>query len=142
MTGNVAMHVLGEDWPRTLRDLHACLLPGGTLAFESRNPATRPWEGWVGGPSTRDTPAGRLTEWMEVSGPGPDGVLTYRAHNVFEQTGEHVVETQALAFRARERLCQDLAAVGLVVDDVYGGWDGRAATDLEPLFVVVARRPA
>lgn len=140
MTGNVAMHVLGEDWLRTLADLHDCLVPGGTLVFETRTPAVRPWEHWVGSPSTRDTPAGRLTEWMEVVPPGPDGVLTYLAHNVFEATGEHLIETQTLAFRALDRVCQDLTEAGFAVHDTHGGWDSRPASDESPVFVLVARR--
>lgn len=142
MTGNVAMHVPGEDWARTLQDLHDCLVPGGTLAFETRNPAARSWESWAADPLVRDTPVGRLTEWMEIDPPGPDGVLTYRAHNVFEATGEDLVETQELAFRPLEQVRDDLATAGLLVQDVHGGWDERPATDDEPLLVLVARRPA
>ncbi len=142
MTGNVAMHVPIEDWNRTLGDFHDCLVPGGTLAFETRNPAVRSWEGWADGPSTRDTPVGRLTEWMEVDPPGPDGLLTYRAHNLFEETGEHVVETETLVLRSLPQLREDLVAAGLVIEAAYGGWDGRPIGDNQPLFVLVSRRYA
>lgn len=141
MTGNVAMHIPIEDWAHTLQDLHRCLVPGGTLAFETRNPAVSSWERWAGGPATRDTPVGRLTEWMEVDPPGPDGLLTFRAHNVFEETGEHLVETQGLVFRSLLQLQEDLAAAGFVVEDAYGGWDERPVAEDQSLFVLVARRP-
>lgn len=141
MTGNVAMHVPTEDWARTLLDLHGCLVPGGTLAFETRNPAARSWESWADAPSTRDTPSGRLREWMDVDPPGPDGLLTFRAHNVFEETGEHVVEMQDLVFRLLLQVQEDLTAAGFVVEHSYGGWDERPTADDQPLLVLVARRP-
>jgi SAM-dependent methyltransferase len=57
MTGHVAQFFLADDsWHATLTALHAALRPGGRLAFESRNPGARQWEG--GGPAT---PARR---WM------------------------------------------------------------------------------
>jgi SAM-dependent methyltransferase len=47
MTGNVAQVFLDDaDWATTLRAIHAALRVGGHLAFESRNPNARAWEGW------------------------------------------------------------------------------------------------
>lgn len=46
MTGNVAMHIIGEDWQHTLQDIAEALTAGGTLAFEVRNPLARAWEQW------------------------------------------------------------------------------------------------
>ncbi len=46
MTGNVAQVFLEDaEWVATLRAIHAALRPGGHLAFESRNPDARAWEG-------------------------------------------------------------------------------------------------
>lgn len=47
MTGNVAQHIGEPDWHRTLDDLHRVLRPGGTLTFESRNPAAHAWRSWT-----------------------------------------------------------------------------------------------
>lgn len=47
MSGNVAQHIVGDAWPRTLHDIQATLSPGGVLGFESRNPAVREWTRWT-----------------------------------------------------------------------------------------------
>ena len=46
MTGNVAQHIGGSDWERTLTDISGTLRDGGVLASESRNPQARAWEKW------------------------------------------------------------------------------------------------
>lgn len=56
MTGNVAQHMSDPDWNRTLSDLRKSLRKGGTLSFESRNPAVRAWESWASDErTTRET---------------------------------------------------------------------------------------
>ncbi len=60
---------------------------------------------------------------------------------MFEETGEHLVETQGLVFRSLLQLQEDLAAAGFVVEDAYGGWDERPVAEDQSLFVLVARRP-
>ena len=56
MTGNVAQHMSDPDWIRTLSDLRKSLRKGGTLSFESRNPAVRAWESWASDErTTRET---------------------------------------------------------------------------------------
>ncbi|MBB5849425.1 class I SAM-dependent methyltransferase [Micrococcus endophyticus] len=45
MSGNVAMHLIGDVWHATLQRVAAGLTPGGRLVFETRNPALRAWEG-------------------------------------------------------------------------------------------------
>ena len=47
MSGNVAMHLVGDDWHDALSRIAAGLLPGGRLSFETRNPALRAWEDWT-----------------------------------------------------------------------------------------------
>jgi len=45
MTSHVAQEVLTDDeWTAVLRDLHRTLVAGGTLAFDTRDPAARAWE--------------------------------------------------------------------------------------------------
>jgi ubiquinone/menaquinone biosynthesis C-methylase UbiE len=48
MSGHVAQVFVEDDaWLGALRDLHRALVPGGLLAFESRNPSARKWEAWT-----------------------------------------------------------------------------------------------
>lgn len=56
MAGNVAQHMSDPDWNRTLSDLRKSLRKGGTLSFESRNPAVRAGESWASDErTTRET---------------------------------------------------------------------------------------
>ncbi|QTX05648.1 class I SAM-dependent methyltransferase [Agromyces archimandritae] len=135
MTGNVAQHIQDTDWPQTLTDLRAALRAGGTLAFESRNPARRAWESWADQPvSERDTPHGRLREWMEAA-EHPRQRIAMRFHNLFVETGEHVIEDMTLIFRGRDEIEVDLAAHGLVVDAVFGDWAGTPLHEGDPVMV-------
>jgi SAM-dependent methyltransferase len=125
MTGNVAQVFLADaDWATTLRDVHAALRPGGRLAFESRNPAARAWEGWT--PETTrarfDSPHGPVETWLEVDGVG-DGRVRFAGHNRFLATGEHVVAPDELRFRSRDELVASLTAAGFVVEQVWGDWN-------------------
>jgi SAM-dependent methyltransferase len=140
MTGNTAQHILGAAWPRTLHDIHDALRPGGLVAFESRNPDNRAWESWSAGDrSTRDTPHGRLTEWLEVTSVAPDEV-TFAAHNLFEDTGEDAVYPTTLAFRTAAELTAQLSEAGLTVRSIHGGWSDEPVTPASRVLVVTAER--
>ncbi len=67
MTGNVAMHILGQAWKQTLSDIAQGLNLGGVLAFETRNPDARAWEKWNKTGRKRMTSAGVLHETTTVS---------------------------------------------------------------------------
>jgi SAM-dependent methyltransferase len=71
MSGHVAQFFVTDDaWADALTALHAALRPGGTLAFESRNPDNREWERW--------TRAGAWTSCPSpgcASAPGPSSRL-------------------------------------------------------------------
>jgi SAM-dependent methyltransferase len=139
MTGNVVQHILGTDWDRTLRDIRSSLVAGGTLAFESRNPAARAWEEWGSSPrTTRETPGGALAEWADVRELG-DGVVEIAFHNLFVEANETVTETLCLAFRERNLLEDQLRDAGFDVEAVYGDWQRTPFTAQSPLMVFVAR---
>lgn len=140
MSGNVAQHIPDPHWQRALADIAAALAPGGVLVFESRNPRARAWESWAADlSSVRDTMHGQLREWQEITEPQPGQVLM-RAHNVFEATGEHVVQELLLFFREREVIAGQLEAAGFVLDGVWGDWARTPADASSPLMVFQARR--
>lgn len=142
MTGNVAQHIGPDEWTRTLSHIAAGLRRGGTLSFDTRNPAVEAWRTWSSqkGPAVRDTPHGGLIEWMEVTEPDENATVVLTAHNLFEGDSEEIVITQPLTFRTLQQIAADLAGVGLSVRDARGGWQGEPFSDESPLLVITATK--
>ncbi|MFT2753224.1 class I SAM-dependent methyltransferase [Clavibacter sp. Sh2088] len=138
LTGNVVQHIPDAEWIRTLADLRGALRAGGTLTFESRNPADGAWERWSGPATTRDTAHGPLEEWMDVEETGP-GRVTAVFHSRFVATGEVVTDVQEFAFRDRATLTAQLDAAGFDVDAVHGDFARGPLTEASRVMVFVAR---
>ncbi|UTT45478.1 class I SAM-dependent methyltransferase [Micrococcus luteus] len=112
MSGNVAMHLIGQDWHDALRRIAAGLVPGGRLLFETRNPVRRAWEDWQQEPTERTTAAGRLVESEAKSTPDADGVVVHRWRTEYSDEG---------------------------VDRVWSDWHGRPFDAAEhPLMIIEA----
>lgn len=142
MTGNVAQIFLDDaDWEATLRSLHAALRPGGQLAFESRHPQARAWEGWTREATHErlETPAGPLECWAEVQAVTGEQVR-FVGHNIFGTTGEHLRVTSTLRFRTQAALEQSLRQAGFEVRSVYGDWQRGELTPDSRVMVFVAWR--
>jgi SAM-dependent methyltransferase len=143
MTGNVAQVFLDDaEWAATLRAIRAALRPGGHLAFESRNPDARAWEGWNREATYErfDSPFGPMECWLELVGVG-DGRVRIDGYNVFGATGEVVVAGSELRFRSRAALTASLTSAGFTVEHVYGDWDRGPVTGASRVMVFVASRP-
>ena len=143
MTGNVAQHIGRDGWLRTLGDAATGLRHGGLLTFESRNPTTEAWKTWSaqdGLRTTRDTPFGPLTEWLEVGDIDQNGTLVLTFHNHWRESDDRVIVQLPLTFRTLEQITQDLTAVGLTVIEVEGGWSGEPFGATSPLMVIVAAK--
>ncbi len=82
MTSHVAQFMVTDDeWRRTLADLGRALVPGGRLAFDSRDPRARKWEDWNPAASLRQitlTGGGIVKVWTEVTA-WPMGSSTTRS---------------------------------------------------------------
>ncbi|WFR66199.1 class I SAM-dependent methyltransferase [Curtobacterium flaccumfaciens] len=138
LTGNVAQHIPDGDWQRTLADLHHALRAGGTLAFESRNPAAGAWHAWSPPERTvRETASGPLEEWSDAREITP-GVVRLIAHNAFLETGEHLTYTEDLFFRELTELKHQLDVAGFCTTSVYGDWQHGPVTDSSEVLVLVA----
>ncbi len=138
MAGNVVQAIPGDDWSRTLHDLRLAMATGGTLAFESRNPAARAWDNWAFVDKRRDSLHGPLSERRTVSAPEP-GIVKLQASTTFAATGERVHDTQLLAFRDRNSMADDLVEAGFAVEATYGDWVRTPFTDDAPIMVFVCR---
>jgi SAM-dependent methyltransferase/uncharacterized protein YuzE len=139
-TGNAIMHLDLEQLRPALRKLAGVLRQGGTLSFETRNPADRGWERWNREATygERVTPFGRLKEWLEVTAVD-SGRVVFDAHNVFP-TGEERVYTSVLYFREADEFRQELQAAGFEDIDVRGDWHGAEVGESSRILVFTARR--
>lgn len=142
MTGNVAMHIIGDAWHETLGHIAQGLRPGGVLAFENRNPEAEAWKRWNHDLAERDTPVGRLRESLVTEPPDHRGVVVMHCHNEFVDDGAVVDVDMPLQFRSHDQVVRDLAAVGLRVEATHSNWEQRPFTGGpdELLMVIVARK--
>lgn len=142
MTGNVAMHLIGPEWPETLNAIYSSLEPGGKIAFESRNPAAQEWQHWNHPKTTRDTPGGPITETTTTSPPDAHGIVHMHCSNHFSKQNLSVDVDVALQFRSLTQIQEDLQKSGLTVDSVWSTWDKQDFTDSpdQPLMIIEATR--
>ncbi|WP_250003569.1 class I SAM-dependent methyltransferase [Actinoplanes sp. M2I2] len=142
MSGHVAQVFVDDaQWSRTLRDLHRALVPGGTLAFESRNPSARAWERWTREATLRtvDAPEGPVEFWHETA----EVTLPLVAYDTLtrsRRTGEETSNREVLAFRDAPTLVRDLEAAGFETVSLYGDWTRSPLTPAAPEIIVTARR--
>ena len=142
MTGHVAQFFLtDEEWDANLIALHGALRPGGTLAFESRNPGAREWERWTrfNKRSADDAEAGRIDAWSQVWDV-QDGIVSYTNFYFFAATGRLVAAQGKLRFRTEAELTQSLADAGFTVRLVYGDWGRQPVRPSSPELIFVAVR--
>lgn len=140
MTSHVAQAISDDDaWAQTLDDVHRSLVPGGRLAFDSRDPAARVWERWTPA-STHGSytlPDGMTIEtWIECTAPD-NGLVTMTEYRVCPGILEET-ETMVLAFRSEEQLRNDLTTAGFTVERVLGGWSGQAVGAAQGELIVIA----
>ncbi len=145
MTAHVSQVIHDEvAWRRTLAQAHRALRPGGTLAFESRNPAARGWLHWT--PASRrrlDHPSlGAVEVWVEVvelRAEAAGDLVCTRIHYLFA-SGEELTSDNTLRFRSQAAITGALAQAGFSVRAVYGDWDRSPVLDTSPELIFVANR--
>ena len=140
LTSHVAQVFIDDEWASVLADLQRALVPGGILAFDSRDPAARAWEQWTRAASYGEVEldAGqRVATWVDVVAVH-DEVVNFTWHNEFAD-GSRVEGATRLRFRSESALRSTLRAAGFRIDDVFGGWHGEAAGSEAGELVVVAR---
>lgn len=140
MSGNVAMHILGDAWIATLRDISRGLRRDGVLAFEARNPLAQAWRNWNRPAQIRETAAGSLREKTTTSEPDDEGIITMDSVNEFRDADQVISVSQRLQFRTFEALRDDLSAAGMRVRDSWQNWDRTPFTGSadEPLMIIEA----
>lgn len=93
-----------------------------------------PRKTWV----SRNTASGRLTEWIEATEPDEWGTVFLTAHNIWDESSEDTMVTQPLTFRSVDQLRSDLAAAGLSIVTIMGGWQDEPFTNASEMILVGA----
>ncbi|MDP9392976.1 MAG: class I SAM-dependent methyltransferase [Actinomycetota bacterium] len=126
MTANVAQAIIDVDqWRATLRGIYQALRPGGSLVFETRDPAYRAWQGWTKAQTYRrsDVPGvGVVEAWEEVTDVNWP-LVTFTSTRVFASDGAVLRSESTLRFRKRDEVAQALVEAGYAVQDVRGAPD-------------------
>ncbi|MGZ6753493.1 MAG: class I SAM-dependent methyltransferase [Nocardioides sp.] len=142
MSGHVAQVFVEEEaWDEVLQQLRRALRVGGTLAFESRNPLARGWEGWTRAATSRTVPTdeGDVEVWHEtVDVALPE--VTYETLTRNLASGEETSHRDVLVFRDSDVLGESLLRAGYDVLSVFGDWTRAPLTDGSPEIITIARR--
>lgn len=142
MSGHVAQVFVDDSaWLAALADLRRALVPGGLLAFESRNPAARAWQAWTRERTLRTvgTPDGDVEFWHETAIVDLPRV-SYDTLTRNLRAGHLTTSRDVLAFRDEQTLRASVEHAGLEVDHVFGDWDRSAPAAASPELIVIARR--
>ena len=143
MTGHAFQVLLDDDAVRAaLRTFHRHLVPGGLLAFETRNPAGRPWERWTA-EETREVvttvDGERFEVWVDAPRPHDGDLVTFEGFTRVLSTGELLSSSSTLRFVDPGHLDRLLADEGFTVEGWYGDWQRGPVTPASPEIVVLAR---
>ncbi|WP_026817993.1 class I SAM-dependent methyltransferase [Arthrobacter castelli] len=144
MSANVAQEILDDaELARSSADIAGQLVPGGRLAFDSRDPMARGWEAWTKERSHKivKLPEGQSQHWYQTTHVDEaNGPVEFCAHEVGVDGTENI-GCDTLRFRSEEQLRTMLSEAGLVVDDVFGGFAGEPVGQGIGSLVITAHKP-
>ena len=146
MTGHVAQYFIDDrDWADLLREARRILLPGGRLAFETRNPAVKWAQRWTPERTTATFPhpdGGDFTAWVEMSEVtgSPESYTTVQVGHTVLPDGARLACSETLRFRSAPEILASLDSAGFAVDATWGDWDNSPVTPESDELIVLARR--
>lgn len=142
MSGNAFQCLItDEEIAASLAAIRRALHPGGTFAFDTRNPRAKAWLAWDQlEPMPVVDAAGRELaisyDVLEVS----DGLVTLTENTATRDGPPLRVDRGQLRFVDQEALGQFLGQAGFEVAARFGAWDRSAATPSSAFWVTLARR--
>lgn len=110
-----------EAWAQVLADLAGVVVPGGRLAFDSRDPDDRAWERWGPVDSKRRIVLadGRVVR-AETEVTAMDRAVVDFTHTYTFEDGTVLTSEASLRFRSRDELADTLGDAGFALTRVDG----------------------
>ncbi|WP_216207772.1 class I SAM-dependent DNA methyltransferase [Amycolatopsis aidingensis] len=134
--------VTDEELRHALAAIRSALTGHGRFAFETRNPAARPWERWTAEHvrEVTDASGAAVRMWHEVDVPVSGEIVRFTT--TFTSTAWDAPRTSrsTLRFLDAAGLSAFLTGAGLVTEEQFGDWAGNPLTDSSPEIITIARR--
>ncbi len=144
MTGHAFQVFLDDaDVASVLERARAHLLPGGRLAFETRNPAAKEREQWTPERSRRTVTVaglGEVTEEHRVLDVAGE-LVSFESSYQFATTGERLTSLSTLRFMDVPTLQTHLEGAGFAQATFHGDWDASPTSPYAPEIIVIAAFP-
>lgn len=142
MVGHAFQCLVGDDELRaSLVAIRAALVDGGRLAFETRHPAARSWEGWSpDNASDVEDPAGRKLHVAHQVESVVGDVVTLTETTSDPDGTPLRVDRASLRFLDVPTLGEFLAEAGFAIEARYGDWRRGPVTDDSSEIITIARR--
>jgi SAM-dependent methyltransferase len=144
MTGHVFQVFLADDDVRAcLGNLRRHLAPGGTLAFETRNPQVEEWREWIPALTREvlDVPeVGRVEIHYDIA-KADSAFVTFETHFRFAPdsiVADVAVAATTLRYMSQAELTAFLANAGFTTLAWFGDWDRAPVTASSPEIIVLA----
>lgn len=139
MTANVAQAIINrDDWIKTLEHCSDSLRRGGSLVFETRNPAAKSWLNWNKKESfqTIDVPSiGKVDGWVDITNLDLPFV-SFKWTYFFHKDSQTLESDSTLIFRSLEEIKDDLNSKGFKLKEIKDAPD-RKGTE----FIIIAQKP-
>jgi SAM-dependent methyltransferase len=142
MTGHVFQVFLDDREVRTvLANLRRHLAPCGRLAFETRNPEIREWEGWMPAETQERVSvpaAGKVNVHYDIQKVEGE-LVTFETHFSFSN-GDTDMAPHTLRFMGRDRLAGFLAEAGFGNVTWFGDFDRQPIGPESPEIIAIAAK--
>ena len=131
-----------EDISEAFKSIFHLLRPTGSFVFESRNPKRRVWEHWIPEKTFKRLvlPNGVKFEMFHNVIDINEEFVTFEEHYLFEGSPEPIISQSTLRFAPYKKIKVLAAENHLIVDSVWGSWDGSIFEEDSPEIIVKLRQ--